>query len=612
MSANNAKQKTVQPAKPGKAPFKRPVEDTAAPQQAGPARGEPLAGLTAPPASAETVADHAAIVQRAQTGVRGQAGAALRQLQRQYGNHYVQRVVSQAKTGGGPRQPIIQPKLMVGPIGDTYEREADRVAGLIDGQAGPASAPPVSRRPDSAPPMQRQAGSGPHGGPVDSSIETGILRARGGGHSLDSNLRETIEPVLQADFSDVRIHTGAEADQLNRALGARAFTTGRDVFFKKGEYRPAALSGRKLIAHELTHVVQQTGQGAPYESVQRVPDEDDESTEEFRYPSLKEQYDKTKRETGGDALKTYSKASDVHGAVQSGRRFDRLRETGSLGAEFKEKDQSIQRDISVPALGGLRDLIKKLKNGVTDAIAGVIDGIVSWFKRYPFLPVIPAIISAVFSYRETMRNRDILKLKENDPQPGLREAYQHGVKKLDRKLNRVIFRLVKGVSQFLARLITVLTGGAAAIVSESIDLCFAIAGGLESAYRAFKGFYKFFKKSKGKHRFESAETILNAAMAGDAGAQEVVITLLRTLKTGVKAAVKRALSSKFNYLISVEGNQVVPVDLGEEPMDYHKESNALGEQPKNLVQNELKNLKKHKPETFESIKHELAGKLKSY
>ena len=57
----------------------------------------------------------------------------------------------------------------------------------------------------------------------------------------------------------MRVHTGGETDQLNRSLSARAFTTGQDVFFRQGAYQPESRGGQELIAHELTHVIQQNG-----------------------------------------------------------------------------------------------------------------------------------------------------------------------------------------------------------------------------------------------------------------------------------------------------------------------------------------------------------------
>jgi Domain of unknown function (DUF4157) len=68
-----------------------------------------------------------------------------------------------------------------------------------------------------------------------------------------------MEAVVGQSLSDVRVHNGPEADHLSRAVQARAFTTGRDVFFARGEYRPSTASGQQLLAHELTHVAQQRG-----------------------------------------------------------------------------------------------------------------------------------------------------------------------------------------------------------------------------------------------------------------------------------------------------------------------------------------------------------------
>lgn len=88
-------------------------------------------------------------------------------------------------------------------------------------------------------------------------VETGISEARGGGQSLPGNLRDGMEQAFRADFSNVRIHHDARADRLNRMVDAKAFTTNGHVFFEKGQYRPETAAGRKLIAHELAHVVQQ-------------------------------------------------------------------------------------------------------------------------------------------------------------------------------------------------------------------------------------------------------------------------------------------------------------------------------------------------------------------
>jgi len=88
-------------------------------------------------------------------------------------------------------------------------------------------------------------------------IEETIDKSRGGGAALDSGVRAQMESALGADLGRVRIHDGSQADSLNRSLSARAFTTGSDIFFRQGEYQPGSSGGRKLLAHELTHVIQQ-------------------------------------------------------------------------------------------------------------------------------------------------------------------------------------------------------------------------------------------------------------------------------------------------------------------------------------------------------------------
>ena len=82
-----------------------------------------------------------------------------------------------------------------------------------------------------------------------------------GGHPLDPTTRALMEPRLGHDFSRVRVHADGEAATAARAVQARAYTIGRDIVFGSGEYRPATVEGRRLLAHELTHVVQQRGAG---------------------------------------------------------------------------------------------------------------------------------------------------------------------------------------------------------------------------------------------------------------------------------------------------------------------------------------------------------------
>ena len=95
-------------------------------------------------------------------------------------------------------------------------------------------------------------------GEVHPDVQSQINSTRGSGSGLDQNVRNRFESDL-GDLSDVRVHADDHADSLNRAVSARAFATGTDVYFAKGEYQPGSNDGDRLIAHELAHVVQQRG-----------------------------------------------------------------------------------------------------------------------------------------------------------------------------------------------------------------------------------------------------------------------------------------------------------------------------------------------------------------
>ena len=96
-------------------------------------------------------------------------------------------------------------------------------------------------------------------GLVHPDVEAAIASARGGGRSLDRGIAQQVGGELGDSFSDVRVHYDDHAAALNRAVSARAFTVGGDIFFGAGEYRPDTSGGRELLTHELAHVVQQRG-----------------------------------------------------------------------------------------------------------------------------------------------------------------------------------------------------------------------------------------------------------------------------------------------------------------------------------------------------------------
>jgi hypothetical protein len=95
------------------------------------------------------------------------------------------------------------------------------------------------------------------GSVVPGDVEERIEQSRGRGRPIEDGMRERMERAFDADFAQVQLHTDGPSDALNRALGARAFTTRHDIFFRAGEYDPQRSDARELLAHELTHVMQQ-------------------------------------------------------------------------------------------------------------------------------------------------------------------------------------------------------------------------------------------------------------------------------------------------------------------------------------------------------------------
>ena len=173
----------------------------------------------------------------------------------------------------------VQAKLTIGQPNDKYEQEADRVADQVMAMPDPK----LQRQPEPeeeeeilqtkpladqiTPLIQRQeeppeeeeetAQAKGDGGPTtaSSTVESGINSMRGGGQPLPESARAYFEPR----FSQARVHRDARAAQAAQAVNARAFTVGRDVVFGAAEYSPETGEGRRLLAHELTHVVQQSG-----------------------------------------------------------------------------------------------------------------------------------------------------------------------------------------------------------------------------------------------------------------------------------------------------------------------------------------------------------------
>ena len=189
-----------------------------------------------------------AIVQRAlaapQVALRP---AELMAMQRTLGNRAVGAMLGRASAHSS---------LMVSAPGDRYESEAERVADTVIRAPGTAQeAPKMDKEPE---PATRRAPTRSGGSLAAGGTFAHRLNAsRGRGRPLPSGLQSEFESKFGADFSDVMVHTDAQADALSRSIQARAFTRGHDIYVAAGQPGPTIREGKRLLAHELTHVMQQ-------------------------------------------------------------------------------------------------------------------------------------------------------------------------------------------------------------------------------------------------------------------------------------------------------------------------------------------------------------------
>jgi hypothetical protein len=155
----------------------------------------------------------------------------------------------------------IQPQLNIDHPNSLYEQEADRMAEkVVQGnhtplihQITPASQGNMALSRSNT--TSKSTNTSP-------SFPTTLSNRLGKGHHLDSDTKTEMESSFGADFSNVRIHTDGTADSLTTTLGARAFATGQDIFFQSGNYSPETKQGKRLLAHELTHTIQQKNMSA--------------------------------------------------------------------------------------------------------------------------------------------------------------------------------------------------------------------------------------------------------------------------------------------------------------------------------------------------------------
>jgi Domain of unknown function (DUF4157) len=154
----------------------------------------------------------------------------------------------------------VQTQMRVSSPSDPAEQEAASTGKAIMRMPEPddARAPPPATSHRDTGVVQRDAAPGGHR-PADPQVMDQLRSSSSSGSPLPRDMQSFMEPRFKADFSSVRIHTDQHAAALSAQLGARAFTIGRDIYFARGEFRPDRPEGWELVAHELTHTLQQGG-----------------------------------------------------------------------------------------------------------------------------------------------------------------------------------------------------------------------------------------------------------------------------------------------------------------------------------------------------------------
>jgi hypothetical protein len=222
------------------------------------------------------------------------------------------RTVGTASMQSVVRPDRVQASLTISQPGDALEQEAEQVADTVMRMPTPPPQSPGISAASSTwprPPVRRVCADcqdelthttplgedreGPDPTPqVTPIVEANVRALQGEGNPLPQATRDFFEPRLGADFSQVRVNTGGRAENTAKSLGAKAFTVGRSITFGAGQYAPASHEGQRLLAHELTHVVQQdpgirraSSPAQPQDPLQNEPATEDRQQSSLRSES---------------------------------------------------------------------------------------------------------------------------------------------------------------------------------------------------------------------------------------------------------------------------------------------------------------------------------------
>lgn len=179
----------------------------------------------------------------------------------------------------------LQTKLQFAGTNDKYEQEADRTAEQILRMPEPSNGD-INKYLNTNVTVQRQVSNTQYGVTYFPEIVHDVLRSPG--QPLDQTSRDFMEPRFGYDFSNLRIHNNNKAGASSKAISARAYTVGNNIAFSPGEYKPDTTEGKQLLAHELTHVIQQNNMPGSQRILNKKDDKGKKKTTQFAAKDIAE------------------------------------------------------------------------------------------------------------------------------------------------------------------------------------------------------------------------------------------------------------------------------------------------------------------------------------
>ncbi|MBE9045002.1 DUF4157 domain-containing protein [Pleurocapsales cyanobacterium LEGE 10410] len=560
--------------------------------------------------------------------------------------------------------PIRQAKLTIGQPNDRYEQEADLVAERVVKQINaPTSAqrtqnaerdkPKIStlqrQAEENVQPKQNNLGlkrslffpimqrvSKPEEGATSKSdinreattdLATEVERAKGQGKPLETDVRQSMGQAMGVDFSRVRVHTDAHSDRLNKSIQAKAFTTGQDIFFRQDTYSPKTHSGQLLLAHELTHTIQQASAPKVQRKYNNIPELSahlltksifgplkttrsqhiQESSEKYNQlqkddknyskqrelltniisnskdwlkeyqNSEKEEVENKRGEIGRIALAAESEMTVVD--KQEGRKGKRgevendyspeslkdsakdsaldfangMKDSGSSGKNLYNNSKELLEAIKKSAESnsslfsesnsGTKEITNNFQksDGLTEiahdnTLGGKLDDFKNQLKKFSFVgPVIAVIKGICDSYtawkewRSFANTSKTIKAEKTDNKENsnitaaLEDAIVHGHGKIRRRFWNTIKSVVSNIIDVVAYVLAATGLGAA--VGALTKLATGIVSSIEKIAMKIKGLWKFIKKTRGVHRKQSADTLVQEGLKGNQISLQILIDL---------------------------------------------------------------------------------------